>query len=263
MCLQNLFSLRKLRDSGPALTRVWDILFGSCYRYEQAEFVEREMEHMTEQIKSIIQTLNASQVMVQHSMILVFLLSSFNNYQFMIPLIILGRRIWCIWWDDSVRCGCPNLKQSAQFLNVDWWQGLYSSCLFISFRLIIHLLIARALIPWHLIRQKSSHLVSKSLLPKVLLQIVYWWAQNFGCLDPWIIKSVSKSVCVFFFFFGWALRMGWGEEKTLNSKVNMGGKFSFTGMSVGNTFASVALVDFSLNFTYTLYLNSFFSFLDL
>lgn len=29
--------------------------------YEQAEFVEREMEHMTEQIKSIIQTLNASQ----------------------------------------------------------------------------------------------------------------------------------------------------------------------------------------------------------
>lgn len=82
MCLQNLFSLRKLRDSGPALTRVWDILFGSCYRYEQAEFVEREMEHMTEQIKSIIQTLNASQVMVQHSMILVFLLSSFNNYQF-------------------------------------------------------------------------------------------------------------------------------------------------------------------------------------
>lgn len=40
------------------------------------------MEHMTEQIKSIIQTLNASQVMVQHSMILVFLLSSFNNYQF-------------------------------------------------------------------------------------------------------------------------------------------------------------------------------------
>lgn len=70
-------------------------------------------------------------------------------------------------------------------------------------------------------------------------------------------------MCVFFFFFGWALRMGWGEEKTLYSKVNMGGKFSFTGMSVGNTFASVALVDFSLNFTYTLYLNSFFSFLDL
>ncbi|KAJ8529693.1 hypothetical protein K7X08_036528 [Anisodus acutangulus] len=29
--------------------------------YEQAEFVEREMEKMTEQIKSIINTLNASQ----------------------------------------------------------------------------------------------------------------------------------------------------------------------------------------------------------
>lgn len=29
--------------------------------YEQAEFIEREMEQMTEQIKSIIQTLNASQ----------------------------------------------------------------------------------------------------------------------------------------------------------------------------------------------------------
>ncbi|XP_021903289.1 nuclear pore complex protein NUP62 [Carica papaya] len=30
-------------------------------RYEQAEFVEREIEQMTEQIKSIIQTLNANQ----------------------------------------------------------------------------------------------------------------------------------------------------------------------------------------------------------
>ncbi|KAL4563534.1 hypothetical protein LXL04_027577 [Taraxacum kok-saghyz] len=30
--------------------------------YEQAEFVEREMEQMTEQIKSVIQTLNSNQV---------------------------------------------------------------------------------------------------------------------------------------------------------------------------------------------------------
>ncbi|KAG6575229.1 Nuclear pore complex protein NUP62, partial [Cucurbita argyrosperma subsp. sororia] len=29
--------------------------------YEQAEYIERELEQMTEQIKSIIQTLNASQ----------------------------------------------------------------------------------------------------------------------------------------------------------------------------------------------------------
>ncbi|KAJ6320601.1 hypothetical protein OIU78_015900 [Salix suchowensis] len=29
--------------------------------YEQAEFIEREMEQMTEQIKSVIQTLNANQ----------------------------------------------------------------------------------------------------------------------------------------------------------------------------------------------------------
>jgi hypothetical protein len=32
------------------------------YRYEQSEFIERELEQMTEQIKSIIQTLNANQV---------------------------------------------------------------------------------------------------------------------------------------------------------------------------------------------------------
>lgn len=32
------------------------------FRYEQAEFIEREMEQMTEQIKSVIQTLNANQV---------------------------------------------------------------------------------------------------------------------------------------------------------------------------------------------------------
>lgn len=51
------------------------------------------MEHMAEQIKSIIQTINASQVMVPHTMILVLLLSSFNKYQFIIALIILGRRI--------------------------------------------------------------------------------------------------------------------------------------------------------------------------
>ena len=30
--------------------------------YEQAEFIEREMEQMTEQIKSVIQTVNANQV---------------------------------------------------------------------------------------------------------------------------------------------------------------------------------------------------------
>jgi hypothetical protein len=35
---------------------------GAGYRYEQSEFIERELEQMTEQIKSIIQTLNANQV---------------------------------------------------------------------------------------------------------------------------------------------------------------------------------------------------------
>lgn len=33
-------------------------------RYEQAEFIERELEQMTEQIKTIIQTLNSNQVML-------------------------------------------------------------------------------------------------------------------------------------------------------------------------------------------------------
>lgn len=41
-------------------------------RYEQAEFIEREMEQMTEQIKSIIQTLNASQVMLFSQKIFIF-----------------------------------------------------------------------------------------------------------------------------------------------------------------------------------------------
>ena len=38
------------------------IFLGVEYRYEQSEFIERELEQMTEQIKSIIQTLNANQV---------------------------------------------------------------------------------------------------------------------------------------------------------------------------------------------------------
>lgn len=31
-------------------------------RYEQAEFIEREMQKMAEQVKSVIQTVNSSQV---------------------------------------------------------------------------------------------------------------------------------------------------------------------------------------------------------
>jgi nuclear pore complex protein Nup62 len=33
-------------------------------RYEQAEVVEHELQHMTEQVKSIIQTMNATQVLI-------------------------------------------------------------------------------------------------------------------------------------------------------------------------------------------------------
>lgn len=36
--------------------------YTSCIRYEQAQNIEREMEQMAEQVKSIIWTLNASQV---------------------------------------------------------------------------------------------------------------------------------------------------------------------------------------------------------
>ena len=43
-------------------------ILGVEYRYEQSEFIERELEHMTEQIKSIIQTLNANQVSTLSSM---------------------------------------------------------------------------------------------------------------------------------------------------------------------------------------------------
>lgn len=34
-------------------------------RYEQAEVVENELQHMTEQVKSIIQTMNSTQVNIQ------------------------------------------------------------------------------------------------------------------------------------------------------------------------------------------------------
>lgn len=45
----------------------YDDYFSWCgFRYEQAEIVERELEQMAEQIKTIIQTLNANQVMVGH-----------------------------------------------------------------------------------------------------------------------------------------------------------------------------------------------------
>ena len=44
--------------------------FLGCHsRYEQAEFIDREMEQMTEQIKSIIEMLNANQVRILSSMI--------------------------------------------------------------------------------------------------------------------------------------------------------------------------------------------------
>jgi nuclear pore complex protein Nup62 len=33
-------------------------------RFEQSETVENELQHMTEQVKSIIQTLNATQVSI-------------------------------------------------------------------------------------------------------------------------------------------------------------------------------------------------------
>ena len=38
------------------------VFLGVEYRYEQSEFIEKELEQMTEQIKSIIQTPNANQV---------------------------------------------------------------------------------------------------------------------------------------------------------------------------------------------------------
>ncbi|XP_030965683.1 nuclear pore complex protein NUP62-like isoform X2 [Quercus lobata] len=37
------------------------VFLGVEYRYEQSEFIEKELEQMTEQIKSIIQTPNANQ----------------------------------------------------------------------------------------------------------------------------------------------------------------------------------------------------------
>ena len=48
------------------------------YRYEQSEFIEGELEQMTEQIKSIIETLNANQVNTLCSMF-----SLLNKYFFL------------------------------------------------------------------------------------------------------------------------------------------------------------------------------------
>lgn len=58
---------------------MWIIIFlGVNFRYEQAEFIERELEQVTEQIKSIIQTLNANQVS-----------SSILNHLFCILLVLV------------------------------------------------------------------------------------------------------------------------------------------------------------------------------
>ena len=51
---------------------------GVEYRYEQSEFIERELEQMTEQIKSIIEALNANQVNTLSSMF-----SLLNKYFFL------------------------------------------------------------------------------------------------------------------------------------------------------------------------------------
>jgi hypothetical protein len=51
-------------------------------RYEQAEVVEHELQHMTEQVKSIIQTMNATQVT---SHVLMDLL--FSHEQSLTPLV--------------------------------------------------------------------------------------------------------------------------------------------------------------------------------
>lgn len=70
---------------------------------------------MTEQIKSIINSLNASQVGA-------FVLSSFSYSKWDKELIInyseLGRGARGNRWNDSSGCCCPNSKQSTEFIDV-------------------------------------------------------------------------------------------------------------------------------------------------
>lgn len=50
------------------------------FRYEQAEFVESELQHMTEQVKSIIQSLNASQVLQGTYFLFIILFLNFAKF---------------------------------------------------------------------------------------------------------------------------------------------------------------------------------------
>lgn len=96
-------------------------IHGFHFRYEQSELVERELEHMTEQIRSIIQSVNANQV--RHRLSYIFLCCCEHHWPFFMCKI--GWRTWSNRWDESTRCSCEDLEQSTQFLNVDWWESKF------------------------------------------------------------------------------------------------------------------------------------------
>jgi methionine salvage enolase-phosphatase E1 len=61
-----MFVIENIKITVIDFSFVSDTLFYNA-RYEQAEVVEHELQHMTEQVKSIIQTMNATQVTVKFS----------------------------------------------------------------------------------------------------------------------------------------------------------------------------------------------------
>jgi len=83
---------------------------------------------MTEQIKSVIQSLNSNQVLVVSCSFI-----PIREQEILLTIVFCsGWRTWYPWWNDSIRCCSSNFKQSTNFSDVDWWKGLYFPlcCLF-------------------------------------------------------------------------------------------------------------------------------------
>ena len=95
------------------------------YRYEQSEFIEGELEQMTEQIKSIIETLSDIHVNTFEFNVLSLTSIFFLQMQMIDTYLTISIREENLrqLMDDTFRGSCPDFKQSTKFFNVDWWEG--------------------------------------------------------------------------------------------------------------------------------------------
>lgn len=135
---------------------------------------------MTEQIKSIINSLNASQVGPFVSFSFIILLKW--DKEFITNDSALGWRARCNRWNDSPRCCCPHIKQSTEFADVDWWEGMMP-LLHSAYYVLVYwrtVLLDLSLTSVSIARPRNSLHVFRSSLAMVLLQIGNWAALSCG-----------------------------------------------------------------------------------